>query len=512
MTHQITTQKNESPSTSSRKITPPANIFTFVGKIIILVFFFLFILSAAFAYAVFTAPKTSENPSIFTQIKHLITSPDRKLRGEEENRINVLLLGIGGEKHEGPLLTDTMIFISFRPSDKRAAIMSIPRDLLVDIPSWGKAKINHAYAIGESREGISGGALASQVVEEVFEIPVHYYFRIDFNGFVKLIDSLGGITVNVERTLNDPFYPVEGKEDAPWEERYEHLVIEKGIRYMNGETALKYVRSRMALGAEGNDFARSRRQQKILLALKEKIFSASTILNVRKLNNIISFLQNHIDTNMEIWEIARLYEVGKDVSSSNITNIILDDSPEGILRDAYYEGAFVLVPKNPDGSELKEVAKNIFDPDIIHTISLNRPEEYRFTPETEKTESKKSSFNSFKIQIHNGTNITGLAAKTQSFLTKKGFTIVSIGNAPKQSYKKTLIYDLLSDGVDEKEKRKLLKELENIFDAVIFTSGKPLGIVDDRGETRKYPVNDSADILIILGSDWEEKLHAANTL
>src|SRR3989338_8508021 len=127
--------------------------------------------------------QTLGNSSLWGQLKHLVASGDRELAGEADDRINVLLLGMGGLDHDGPFLTDTMMVASFKPSTKQVALISLPRDLLVPIPGSGWRKINYANAIGETEHPGQGGELAAKVVNQVLGIPIHYYVRIDFAGF-----------------------------------------------------------------------------------------------------------------------------------------------------------------------------------------------------------------------------------------------------------------------------------------------------------------------------------------
>src|SRR3989338_5017821 len=281
--------------------------------------------------------KTLGNISLWDQIKHLIGSSDKGLSGENEDRINILLLGMGGENHEGPYLTDTMMVASFKPSTKQVALISIPRDLSVPIPGFDWRKINHANALCEVNNPGQGGELAVKVVSQILNLPIHYYVRIDFTGFEKIIDDLGGITVEVENTLDDPFYPVKGKETATTTERYEHLYIKEGKKHMNGELALKYVRSRLARGIEGSDFARSKRQQAVLLAVKEKGFSFSTLVNPYRISNIMDTLSQHLATNLKVWEIIRFFNLAKDVAEDNIFHRVFDDNPDGLLYSTFTE-------------------------------------------------------------------------------------------------------------------------------------------------------------------------------
>lgn len=481
----------------------PAKKKSFVGKII-LILFFLFLISGIFvSYKVFSAPEDVKKGGIFTQIKHLVTSSDKRLIGEEEDRVNIAIAGIGGGDHEGALLADTVILVSIEPSTKRVAMISAPRDLIVPIPGYGSRKINHAYALPEASHPGDGGKTLSSVLEKIFGVDVHYYFRINFEGFVKIIDDVGGITVNVEQKLNDPFYPIPGKENATTSLRYEHLVIEPGIRYMDGETALKYVRSRMAYGEEGSDFARSKRQQKVLLALKNNIFSPTTFFRLGKLNRIINMLSHSIDTNLEAWEILRLYDMGKEISSSNIINVVLDDSPQGYLQAIESEEFYGLVPKKKDWSDLQMMARSIFDPSqniSITSLETHPKETPALLYKTQQKETLEKEREENSLEIHNGTKINGLAKKTTDFLEKRGYRVISFRNAPVQTYKKSLLYDLNPES--GKKRKLLLEELENLFGAIVFTSGAPSGILDTQGEKTEYPIHPKAHILIIIGEDW----------
>lgn len=481
----------------------PARKKSFVGKIIIVLVMLFIGTAAVFAFKVVTAPEDIREGGIFTQIKHLVTSADRELRGEADDRINILLLGIGGGEHIGPLLTDTIMLVSVQPSTKKVAMISVPRDLLVDIPNIGRGKINHAYALIEASRPGSGGEIISLVIEDIFSLPVHYFVRVDFDGFARFIDELGGISVNVEQTLDDPYFPVAGKENATSSQRYEHLIIEKGIRYMNGETALKYVRSRMAYGTEGSDFARAKRQQKILLAIKDTALSPNTLFNIPKLNRTLNVLYDHIDTNLEFWEMLRVYDLGRETSSSNIINIVLDDGPTGPLKAETVDGAFVLVPKTFGWSDLQYIANNVFDQTKVKTLPIHQPIDTDNDTSAEDYRKKvlEKQKKEVRIEIQNGTTISGLAKRTADYLSGIGYHVVQFGNAPVKTYKKTLIYDLAPK--EREEKKEVTQELETLFGAVVFFSGKPKGLVDAEGRSIEYEVNSEADMLIILGENWE---------
>lgn len=446
------------------------------------------LLGAIVLFIVYNFSVTSSNDSgtsFFGQFRHLITSKDKPVEGEEQDRVNILLLGTGGTGHEGPNLTDTIILLSFRPSDKRVSMLSIPRDLLVEFPGYGFRKINHVYALSEAYEPESGGPNVSRIMKKVFNVPIHYYARVNFEGFIEFIDDIGGVTVNVQNTLEDPYYPVQGKETATTSERYEHLIIEKGIRHMDGDTALKYVRSRKALGVEGSDFSRSQRQQKVLLAAKEKVLSFGTLFNPNRIIRIIKTLQDNIDTNLEAWEIARLYSLAKNVGSQDIRTFILDDSEESPLKVYSAPDAYFLTTKSGDNSELQSIATRIFDEDLEIKTTVEKSLAQQKTDIESEYEKQ-----SLRVEVHNGTKITGLAGKVSLFLRDKNYSVINIQNAPIQTYKKTLIYDLRTD-----LNKNVIKDLNEHFDAITFSSGPPID----------YAIDPAADILIILGEDASTK-------
>lgn len=434
--------------------------------IILLIFFGINIISSGENLA-----KTLGNLSLWQQIKHLIGSEDKKLAGEEEDRINILLLGMGGEGHEGPYLSDTIILASFKPSTKQVALISIPRDLYVPIPGYGWRKINNANAFGEVTQPGEGSKFASQVIGNVFGLPIHYYIRIDFAGFVKIIDDLGGVTINVENTLDDEYYPVKGKESATTSERFEHLYIAKGQKHLAGEMALKYVRSRQAKGIEGSDFARSQRQQKVLLAVKEKTLTFSTLINPYKINRLTNTLSQHLKTNLQIWEIIRLFQLGKEGKYEDIINRVFDDSPNGPLYSTINGGgAFILSPKAGDFSELQDIVQNIFGAGGTNQQKVKR------------------------IEIQNGTKINGLAFRTSQYLQSLGYEVIKIKNAPTQDYQKTVIYNLT--GTEE--------NLQNITAlAKLIAAEVSLILPEWLTSTTSPATSPNADILIILGLDQQ---------
>jgi LCP family protein required for cell wall assembly len=445
---------------------------------------FLLIVYVIFSFNNKTSEKSSfwfYNLPIISQIKHLVESADSKLKGEDKDRINILLLGIGGKNHDGGLLTDTIILASLKPSEKKISLISIPRDLSVPIENMGWRKINNINAYAEIKTPGSGGLALSQTVSDIFQTPVDYYLTVDFTGFEKIIDDLGGIKVNVENTFDDYKYPILGNEDAPYDQRYEYLHLEKGEQVMDGKLALKYVRSRHALGVEGSDFARSKRQQKVLTAVKEKVVSLHVLFKPSMISKIISDINDNYHTNLKIWEMVKLWGLIKDIKNENINNRVLDNGPGGLLVDLIGEdGAYLLSPRSGDFSEIQYLVNNIFS-------------------EAPLTDQKKIKQEKATIEIRNGTWINGLANKVALDLEKYGFNIVRIGNTSQQNFQKSVIYDLTYG-----EKIQSLTVLKNKTNANIAL-GMPQWLIDDLAKELAKETNPlQPDFILILGRDADE--------
>jgi polyisoprenyl-teichoic acid--peptidoglycan teichoic acid transferase len=473
--------------------------------------------------------------SLFNTLKQLVTS-DGDLAGEETDRVNFLLMGIGGEGHEGPQLTDTIIFTSYKPSDGSVAMMSLPRDMSVPIPNYGYRKVNHANAYGEMDHPGSGPTLASQVIGEVLDEEIHYYLRVDFNGFAEFIDAIGGIDVYVENGFTDPNYPSHGKEydtcgyEEPTEDtveteedsselaeilaidqeggileealeeenqpevidyscRFESITFYEGWTHMDGQTALKFSRSRHGNNGEGSDFARSERQQKIILAVKDKVLSASTFLNPSRISKMMDTLKDNIATNLDVWEIVRLAGEFKNLSAGEIVHHVIDASDSSPLYATVLNGAYVLLPKNDDWSGLQHIAENIFTPDSeLSTQFANAPEQ-------------KPHF--VKVEIQNGTTITGLAFRASQLLDGQGFDVVKVGNAVSRAYEHTVIYDLTNGQRSEE-----LKALRDYLQADVTLSATgwmlssdvvPKEIAFSSDDYERLATEENIDFLIILG-------------
>jgi LCP family protein required for cell wall assembly len=414
------------------------------------------------------------NTGIFGKLKHLVPSTDKQLKGEENDRINILLIGMGGEGHDGAYLADTIMLASLKPSTKQVSLISIPRDMQVPLAEAGWRKINNINAFAEAAVPGSGGQVTIDSLSKLLDINIDYYVRADFDGFMNVIDELGGVEVNVENTLDDYAYPILGQEDNPnYYARYEHLHIDTGLQTMNGSLALKYSRSRHAAGNEGSDFARAKRQQLVLAAVKEKLLSRQTLLNPVTIGKLINEFNKNISTNLEVWEMLKVWNLFKDVKKEEIINKGLSDGPDGLLVSTISsEGAYILVPISGNFSQIKNFIRDIFNNGVIQPIEVVQPI-------TEKS----------SISVKNGTWISGLAGATAYKLKGLGFTIDETGNAPERDYTETLVFDLTYG--KKNESLNAIKKSINAKQSFEF----PQWLKDYQN------VSSSSDFFLILGTD-----------
>ena len=381
----------------------------------------------------------------------------KKLQGEGDGRINILLLGIGGAGHDGADLTDTMMVLSVDPINKTVAMLSIPRDFWVKIPSNGESKINAVHAYGEQnkKKFNDGPTVSKEVISQILDLPIHYYARMDFEGFKKLVDEVGGIDVNVEVDIVDPYYP----DDRAGRSGNLTYRVKAGPQHMGGSAALKYARSRYTT----SDFDRSRRQQIILKALKEKAFSAGVMANPAKLSALMNIVGDHFRTDMQLWEMERFMQLIKDVNTEEIAHRVLDNSAQGLLKDDNMNGAYVLLPRLGayNYKEIQALAHSIFmEPYILK----------------EKA----------RIEIQYPSKKAAEAKQVEARLKEFGYNVTSLVQVPKGIYEETTITDYSQD-----HKPYTLELLKNRFgDAKI--------LLDNNSPSS------GAEIVILLGDNFKE--------
>ena len=289
-------------------------------------------------------------------------SPERKkLRGEEKNRVNILLLGAAGRDKPGRNLTDTVMILSIDTQDNRVALLSLPRDLYVQIPKTKNyAKINSLYQYGLNNN--QGAEPIRASVAEITGLEINYFVIVDFAGFTKIIDDLDGINVMNERDIFDPRYPGPNYS-------YETFKLAKGLQHLDGATALKYVRERH--NDPDGDFGRAKRQQQVIQAVKNKVFSLGTFFNVLKVNDLLNTLGDNVKTDIPLDELESFIALSRQVDTQNIANKVVDAwEKDSLLKVSHIffgsTRAFILIPRVGSYSEIHDLAANLFDLDAIN--------------------------------------------------------------------------------------------------------------------------------------------------
>lgn len=377
-----------------------------------------------------------------------------------KERANILLLGIDQRGDEaGPWRTDTMILVSVDPATNSAAILSIPRDLYVTIPGYGQGRINTAHITGDVRGYPGGGvALAKKTVSEALGIPVHYYVRVNFTGFEKLVDAIGGLTINVEKTIHDERYP---------DNNYGYMTVHipAGLHeHMDGATALQYARSR-----HGNsDFDRMARQQAVMLAARDKLLSLD--FSLASIPKLIKLAGDSVQTDLTLEEILALAEIGKRIDRANIR--------QGAI-DATMTTTTVLPPNGamvemPQWDKIHALVADLFPspapeasprPNIVGAQLANE---------------------AARIELQNGTLVGSLAQDAAADLRGKGFNVVLYDNASRFDYPAT---------------------------ALVVYADKPYTVETLTAELGVSPENvrreagshSDIDILVILGRDYAQR-------
>lgn len=445
-------------------------------KIAVLVVLVIVLSGGVFGYKILAAGNkiSTAERSILGQLSDLLFGGGNQLAGEEEGRVNIMLIAIGGEGHSGQNLADTIMVASIKPETGEVALLSIPRDLYVQVPEedyWSKINAVHAY--GESQKKDEGPKVLEKAVEEVTGLPIHYYGRVDFVAFKEIIDSIGGIDINIENTFFDYWHKI---------------TFPAGTEHMDGERSLAYVRARYVEGPEGGDFKRAARQQQVLLALREKAFSVNTALDFSALNEILNSLSDNVRTSMQLWEMKRLYEIARSIDQSTVHSSVYTTGPTGVLvGDTEVLGgtpASVLKTKTGDYSETQRIAQNLFTEgkEVQAAPANNTPTS---TPEPEQEEEAPPAEDAPKpnVEVRNATTVSGLAKKTGDELAAKDYEVTAIANADTASLAKTTVY------IIDEEFAEGAKALATLLKAELKT-----GLPDSESKT-------NAAALVVLGDD-----------
>ncbi|HEU5422214.1 MAG TPA: LCP family protein, partial [Nitrolancea sp.] len=369
----------------------------------------------------------------------------------KSGRVNLLLLGVD-DRHDGePARSDTMIVVSIDPSAKTVGMLSIPRDLLVSIPGVGDDKINAAYPNGEAGS-VGGAQLARATVEYNFQIPIDYVATVDFTGFQKIVDTLGGVTLDVATPLKDDEYPAENY-------NYTRVLFHSGVQHMNGQTALRYARTRH----DDNDFARGDRQQQVLKALRAQAISLGLIT---KAPQLLSNLGDTFHTSMPVSDALSLAKLATEIKGQNITSYsLLPDVSEQWTDAGYY-----LIP---DWQKIQGTLHQMLGT-AGSAATAGAP-----TPTPTQTPDLSAA-----IAVQNATSINHLAANSAAILANAGFAAVTATQAEEPgSHPKSQIVDYSGNPATARRIAALLG-----LPAAIVRQGDPGG-------------GNGYDVVVTLGED-----------
>lgn len=335
------------------------------------------------------------------------------------DRVTILLMGIDQRAGETDTAyrTDSMMLITVDPVGRTAGILSIPRDLYVEIPGFpDKDKITTANFKGDAYHLPGGGPqLAMDTIALNLGIRVNYYVRINFTAFETLVDLIGGIDVNNPYEIDDPEYP-----DCCF--GYDPFYLAAGPQHLDGKTALKFARTRHTLG---DDFGRAERQQMVVMAVRDKILSADMLpVLIGKAPQLLSALSGSYTTNLSLDQMASLAMLAKDIPRDNITTAVID---QDYIAEIYSpDGAQQVLVLNLE--KFRELRDSMFY--VPEPPQLNVPDAGQLLANEAAT-----------VEVQNGTATAGLAAAAADYLRGQGVNVARVGNADRSDYGTTVIVD-----------------------------------------------------------------------
>ncbi len=351
--------------------------------------------------------------------------------------------------------SDTLILVRINPQGNWATMLSVPRDSVVPLPSGALGKVNSAFSYGYynaeqlygagTSQDAGGGAAAAETMEQFLKIHVDYIAQVDFHGFERLVDSVGGVIVDVKQALVDPEYPTENH-------GVERIYIAPGVQLMDGKTALIFARSRHST----NDFDRSKRQQQVLKAVLNQVRSRDLAANVSLLPNWINVLEQNVRTTLPMSDVSTMTDlagIASHLDSSRIAQFSINPTDvrvDNVLTSDIYwneNDIQLLVKKWQNGSTIPGVAT---------------------------------------LQVLNGSGVTGVGSSISDALSNTGFSVLAAGN--NQGSPTTILYDI---GDHTSERQQLMSALGLNTTQVITNAGRPAGAASD------------ASMVLVVGADYQ---------
>jgi len=377
-------------------------------------------------------------------------------------RVNILLMGIDQRlSEEGPWRTDTMILMMVDPATRRAGMISLPRDLWVEIPDYNMYdRINTAHFRGDADNypGGGGSALAMKTVQNFLGLQVDYYVEINFYAFLKGVDLLGCVPVRVDEAIDDPTYPaIDGYGFDPFH-------IDPGNYCMNADTLLKYARTRATFGS---DFDRAARQQQVIYAIRDHVLDSGQFPELlARAPEIYTTVQDGLSTDLTLQQMVALTRLGSEIPRESICSKVLNGD--------YIDSLQTL----PDTSE-------VLIPDLnkTHELVLDVYNGAGSCAAGGEDLQARAADEQATVNLLNGTRQEGLATDTGDSLAALGINIIAVGNADRFDYEQTVIYNYKSNPYTA----RYLAQLLHVPESAIVESPDAAALFDIR---------------VILGADY----------
>lgn len=409
-------------------------------------------------------PAATQDPASLRTEPTATLDPLAQYEWNDPRRINILVLGIDQRRGEtGPFHTDTMMIVSVDPARKSVGIVSIPRDLYVPIPGFRSDRINSANFIGDGNAYPGGGAaLAAETVTQNIGVDIDYYVRINFEVFTSVVATIApnGVEICPTEEIDDQYYP-----DGSY--GFIHIHFDAGCQIANAEQLLQYARTR-----HGNsDIDRARRQQEVILALRDEVLTAGGLTNlITQIPSLYSQLSDSYQTNLDLQQILSLANLATQIPRENIHTGQIGYQQ---VREGLVDGQQVLLPNT---SAISTLIDQVFNP--LPDLSLA---ELRQRAQTENA----------SIVVYNNTDIMGLASQTRDWLNARGVSIpAQPGNIPQPSNAPTSI---------------------RYYTAKVWTArylAALLGLGQDRIQAGAGDGLTSADVMVVVGPDINDLMAA----
>ena len=383
------------------------------------------------------------------------------------SRVTILIIGLDfgdwSADRNGPSRSDTMMLLTIDPLTKTAGMLSVPRDMWVNIPGFGYSKINNAYAFGEGNKLPGGGpGLAVKTVENFLGINIQYYAQVEFTTFEKMIDTIGGVCLTIPDVIK------VGR-------TFEHSVtLQPGYQCLDGKSTLGYARNRYTTNG---DVDRAGRQQQVILAIRDKVLQPANFLSlISQAPSLYNELSGGINTNLTLSDAMRLAVLAKDIPLESIKKGVIDYT---MMQDGFTDlNGQQLAILRPYPDKIRELVDSIFGSGSMQPMATGTIEE-------------KMKSEAARVVVINGTGVAGMASKTADYLKTQGMNVTGFGNTSDYPDKYSSPFPSRTTIIVHLGKPYAMQYLM----ALMKVSSSSQTIVD-------FDSSAPEDVIVALGNDW----------